>query len=358
MELNLHLSRNLYPYKKNVVLAFLTIIFCAGSLTAKLFSPVRIASAPLRNNFKVSNQEKVLTAETAAALINELTDSLKGEVDDEEKVSAVTEKWKARGLVGKTRKQAVELLMTDVRAVVDDEEIVKKLSDAAGGGEDEAEQKSTPDDKSDTDDKKSDDDDKSDTDKKTDTDDNADADKKSDDDDKSDTDKKTDTDDKADTDKKTDADKKPDTNLKPIADNKPKPMPKPAPVVKTPPKPTPATDKDSEAELDLGARPISDADVTQVMKWIAVKVSAQKLPFCWKQTYMNNGVVKVPMDCGPGEERDRDGLICYPKCREGYEGTITRCVAKCPPNTKGTTAEFCQKASYDRGGGFLSHGIL
>ena len=157
-------KNNLADWRTRGGFVFLILLACAVNLTAKNTSPVKIFSPASGKTFRaLSVQDKVLTPETAAALLEELTESLKGAVEDEEKVDAITEKWSGRNLVGKTRRQAVEQLLTDVQSVITDNALIKKLSDEWNSKEEEeeleeAEQK--------TDEKKPDEDEKPDADEK------------------------------------------------------------------------------------------------------------------------------------------------------------------------------------------------
>lgn len=71
--------------------------------------------------------EKVLDEETAGDLIAELKKSLKSEIEDKESVKEIVEKWDSQELIGKTRKQALEILFEDVKSVVEDKEITDKI---------------------------------------------------------------------------------------------------------------------------------------------------------------------------------------------------------------------------------------
>lgn len=71
--------------------------------------------------------EKVLDEETADELIVEMKKSLKSEIGDKESVKEIVEKWDSQELIGKTRKQALEILFEDVKSVVEDKEITDKI---------------------------------------------------------------------------------------------------------------------------------------------------------------------------------------------------------------------------------------
>jgi hypothetical protein len=87
-----------------------------------------------------TGQEKPLNAETAAALIEELTDGLPDLIEDEGQVTAIIEKWDAReNLAGKTRTQILGLLFADVKSVVRDAETQKNIWDTWTGAANQTE---------------------------------------------------------------------------------------------------------------------------------------------------------------------------------------------------------------------------
>jgi formylglycine-generating enzyme required for sulfatase activity len=96
-----------------------------------------------------TTQEKPLTEEEVAALLDTLKEGLPKLVEDEEAVAAIEEKWDAReDLVGKPLSQAVRLLFADVRSVIDDKEtlaaIWKDWNEADDAEEEEVAAKPTP----------------------------------------------------------------------------------------------------------------------------------------------------------------------------------------------------------------------
>jgi hypothetical protein len=64
-----------------------------------------------------------------------------------------------------------------------------------------------------------------------------------------------------------------------------------------------------------------------------------------KRIYPDPG--EVLTDCPNGEKQ---GALCYPRCREGFEGILTVCRKNCPAGTNQTVVR-CEKASYGRGVG-------
>ena len=77
--------------------------------------------------------------------------------------------------------------------------------------------------------------------------------------------------------------------------------------------------------------------------------SAQKMEeklFCWRHSFVR-GAGAAPGECGAGEEKDAG--LCYPACKDGYNGIGPMCWAKCPAGS----GDACKKDSYSRGLGEL-----
>ena len=69
----------------------------------------------------------------------------------------------------------------------------------------------------------------------------------------------------------------------------------------------------------------------------------QGADFCWSETW-GRGVGLVPGACGPDQEKN--GLLCYPKCKAGYASDgVAGCIQTCPA---GATDDglFCGFPSY------------
>jgi hypothetical protein len=63
--------------------------------------------------------------------------------------------------------------------------------------------------------------------------------------------------------------------------------------------------------------------------------------------------VGIAMICAPNEQQD--GALCYPKCREGYQGVGPVCWQACPAGFRDDGA-FCAKPEpYGRGAGYAWH---
>ena len=68
---------------------------------------------------------------------------------------------------------------------------------------------------------------------------------------------------------------------------------------------------------------------------------------CTKPSY-GRGVGTVPTEC-PKDQENNAGL-CYTKCKDGYNGTLTRCYGTCPDNTT-NAGLYCTKKTQGRGAG-------
>lgn len=67
-------------------------------------------------------QEKILTQAEAEAVVEAAARAVMDVTDDEELLDAVTERWEAHEIEGKTRSQIMRLLFADVQAVIEDPE--------------------------------------------------------------------------------------------------------------------------------------------------------------------------------------------------------------------------------------------
>lgn len=73
--------------------------------------------------------------------------------------------------------------------------------------------------------------------------------------------------------------------------------------------------------------PLTPNETAQVMKWISVKTSAARLPFCWRQSYGRGA--GTPMICQPGYNQETAGLCSQP-CGGDERGIATFCYKNCP----------------------------
>ena len=92
--------------------------------------------------------------------------------------------------------------------------------------------------------------------------------------------------------------------------------------------------------------------MNEVMNWIAVRVAALEIPYCWRQSYGNTA--GEPYTCKPGMERI--GLLCYPPCKPGYHhSTANLCTVDGCPSGFTDIGAFCQKPGpYGRGAGYVA----
>src|SRR5436190_4279345 len=88
--------------KNKLSLAFLYFALCTFCLTGL---PNIAVGRPSASDDSAKSRStlpfSVLDEGSAAALIGELSDDLRGRIDNKNTVATITEKWKARNLVGK-----------------------------------------------------------------------------------------------------------------------------------------------------------------------------------------------------------------------------------------------------------------
>ncbi|HRI03158.1 MAG TPA: thiol-activated cytolysin family protein [Pyrinomonadaceae bacterium] len=107
---------------KNIII----LVVVTSLLIAIGFSKTSVSTvvAKLATPMPAGTPEKPLTEDELSGLLDELKGGLTDLVGDEEKVTAITEKWDAReDLAGKTRKQVLGLLFADLRTVVTDKAV-------------------------------------------------------------------------------------------------------------------------------------------------------------------------------------------------------------------------------------------
>lgn len=100
------------------------------------------------------------------------------------------------------------------------------------------------------------------------------------------------------------------------------------------------------ADRDL-RDPFQPGEINKLMVWISKEVSNSKIPYCYKNSF-GRGVGAPLTTCGQGTEKN--GSLCYPKCRDGFAGEGPVCWGTCPSGFNDIGA-FCQKTGqYDREG--------
>uniref|UniRef100_A0A914PLM5 Secreted protein n=1 Tax=Panagrolaimus davidi TaxID=227884 RepID=A0A914PLM5_9BILA len=72
---------------------------------------------------------------------------------------------------------------------------------------------------------------------------------------------------------------------------------------------------------------------------------------CWRTTY-GRGVGK-PISWCPADE-DKNGALCYPKCKDGYLGVGPICWQKCPEGFKDIGVGCQKRKPYGRGAGYIT----
>ncbi len=96
-----------------VILIFLLIGFLALWINIPL-TPERVTAASLAAIPGPTPPDK----ETIDALVDQLKEAIADPIDDEDVVNSIIEKWDRRILVGKTKKQVIDLLFADVKTIV------------------------------------------------------------------------------------------------------------------------------------------------------------------------------------------------------------------------------------------------
>ncbi len=64
-----------------------------------------------------------------------------------------------------------------------------------------------------------------------------------------------------------------------------------------------------------------------MIHWIARQVAGSRQDYCYRESY-GRGVGAPLSTCH--EDEDKNGLLCYPKCREGFHGVGPVCWERCP----------------------------
>lgn len=82
--------------------------------------------------------------------------------------------------------------------------------------------------------------------------------------------------------------------------------------------------------------------------WGSWKVGAAAPIVATAQSYGRG--VGEPLGCGPNE--DKDGALCYPRCKSGYTGVGPVCWEKCPSGYADTGGHCAKPAPYGRGAGY------
>ncbi len=81
--------------------------------------------------------------------------------------------------------------------------------------------------------------------------------------------------------------------------------------------------------------PLNESDTTLVINWIARQVADARQDYCYRQSY-GRGVGGPVSTCH--ENEDKNGALCYPKCRDGFHGVGPVCWEGCPDGYTDTGA--------------------
>lgn len=79
--------------------------------------------------------------------------------------------------------------------------------------------------------------------------------------------------------------------------------------------------------LNLTNDTIEDIDISSPVKRVLREIFSSYEPYCWRHSY-GRGVGRPVHTC-PGHSPEQDGLLCYPTCRDGYNGVGPVCWEKC-----------------------------
>jgi hypothetical protein len=116
----------------------------------------------------------------------------------------------------------------------------------------------------------------------------------------------------------------------------------------------------TSAVLGRGTASSIELQSTHVEKWLhelpSLIGNSTNTSVCWKAT-KDRGVGTVPESCASNE--DKDGALCYPKCKSGYHGVGPVCWERCPSGyidegalcRKRGSIKTIAKKSYGRGAG-------
>ncbi len=97
--------------------------------------------------------------------------------------------------------------------------------------------------------------------------------------------------------------------------------------------------------------PLTKNEMAHVMKWISIKTSAARLPFCWRQS--KGRTAGKPMVCQAGYKQDTAGL-CYKPCGTNEKGIATFCYKNCPAGFRDDGLYCGKPKAYSRGAGYVA----
>jgi|GEM_PF-1782787 len=98
-----------------------------------------------------------------------------------------------------------------------------------------------------------------------------------------------------------------------------------------------------------GRPALSRGELAAVMRWIALRVASDRQPYCYRKSY-GRTIGKPLSVCRDNEEKN--GALCYPRCRQGFKGVGPVCWQYCPDRFRDIGVSCAKPAAYGRGGGF------
>ncbi len=122
-----------------------------------------------------------------------------------------------------------------------------------------------------------------------------------------------------------------------------------APVAASPPNTT-LTSATRSGDTTPRPSPLTINEMEHVMRWISVKTSAARLPFCWRQSFGRGA--GTPMACQPGYNQETAGLCSQP-CGNDERGIATFCYKNCPAEFRDDGLYCGKPAAYSRGAGYV-----
>lgn len=95
--------------------------------------------------------------------------------------------------------------------------------------------------------------------------------------------------------------------------------------------------------------PLTINQMEHVMRWISVKTSAARLPFCWRQSKGRGA--GVSMVCSRGYVQE--GGHCFTPCKADERGIDEICYKNCPAGFRDDGLYCGKPAAYSRGAGYV-----
>lgn len=90
--------------------------------------------------------------------------------------------------------------------------------------------------------------------------------------------------------------------------------------------------------------PLTESEMAEVMKWISIKTSAARLPFCWRKSE-GRGFGEIPL-CPSGYVKE--GLLCAQPCKADERGIDAYCYKNCPAGFRDDGLYCGKPAAYTR----------